>query len=131
MAPMRFVDLPADPRDMGPDRDPGSILGAHGPAFVSCVTMHVPGVTLRKTVYRSLHDAIPDMHDRNPGADGRRLCGVEHVEDIQLWQLPHTGRRQATAQARALERRHRRPVVLVHGWQHIGPCPDPETGARP
>lgn len=121
-----------DDRDTGPERDRDTLLGTKGEAVHSAVTIHVPGVTLRRNVYSALHDQIAASLGRHPDPSGRRLCGVEHVEDIQLWQAPHSGRRELAKVVRQLERQHRRPVVIVHAWQHLGPCPPaspPESGA--
>jgi hypothetical protein len=126
---MQHVPIPIDERDHGDQRDPDTVAGKKGGRSVAAVTAHIPGVTRRDTVYRMLHDQVHSAVHRTDDLDERSLCGVEHVEDIALWQAPHTGRAELRRFVQHLERKHRRPVVIVHGWQHIGPCPTTDAPA--
>lgn len=122
----QWAPLEIDERDnSGPQHDPDTIVGTKG-RVVAGITLHLPGVTLRATVYSELHDQIAGAISRGADLGGKRLCGVEHVEDIQPWQTPHSARAMVQHAIRNAERQHRRPVVIVHGWQHIGPCPPQE-----
>jgi hypothetical protein len=114
---LEFKPLPADPRDSGLDRDPNLAVQKN---TIGAMTLHIPGVSLRAKVYRELHDQIGAMAQRR---DVEKLCGIEHVEDVQYWQVPHAGRASLRKAITALEKQFRRPVVIVNGWQHVGSCP--------
>lgn len=105
-----------DPRDRSPDAR--QHIGRHGHTRAA-MTLHVVGVTSRETIIQNLHRMITQM----PHPDGEApLCGVEHVEDVGIWQTPYTGRDALRRQIVELRRLYRREVVLVHGYQHVGPC---------
>jgi len=110
--------IKVDPRDT--DHEAWKETGGRHGASLSCLTVHIPGVTRRRSV-ASLHKMIA-QRPRDEGLPGE-LCGVEHVEDVGIWQVPHTGRDLLRRQVARLGAQYLRPVVLVQAWQHVGPCP--------
>lgn len=113
-----YVTLPATEHDRGPDAL--ATAAPHGPGQY-CVAIYVPGVEgHREAVVSTVHHEIVGT---DPSVS---LCGVHHVEDVESWQIPHAGRRMANRQIRKLERQFGRPVQLLRGWQHAGPCPEVE-----
>lgn len=115
--------LEVDPRDHGPDHPMARYGNIRG-----CATLHVPGVTDRAAVTASVHKVIM----QTPHLDGEPdLCGVEHAEDVGIWQTPYTGRSALRRQIAQLGAKHHRPVVIVQGYQHVGPCPTDQTPKDP
>lgn len=128
LLPANALDVPADgrlhglapdPRDQdGPQRDHKTAIGKHGHTFDG-LTLHVVGLTTREELTTGVHNMIRQM----PRGEGVELCGVEHMEDIGIWQTPHTGRDALRREVVRLRQFHRREVVIIHGYQHVGPCP--------
>lgn len=110
-------ELPVDQRDRGEQWRAN--LGRHGHTL-ACCTVHIPGVTDRDVMVGAVHKMIESKPQE---ANAKPLCGVRHVEDIGIWQTPHTGRAELRREVARLGAQHRRPVVLVQGFQHFGPCP--------
>jgi hypothetical protein len=107
--------LAIDPRDQGPD---AHHIGRHGHTRAG-MTLHVVGVTTREQIEDQIHRMIEQM----PHPEGEApLCGVRHMEDVGIWQTPYSGRDALRREIVRLRRLHRREVVLVHGYQHVGPC---------
>lgn len=113
-----FQRMKIDPRDQEPGH--GELVAPHGHAQY-CVVSHVPGRSDRATIVRTAHAAIRDLARREePPAV---LCGIDHQEDVEMWQLPHSLRPAAKEViTRARGQYGRLPVVLVRVWQHHGPC---------
>ena len=72
--------LAVDPRDESPD---GRVVGA--------LTLHVAGVTDRAAVETSLRRMVEQMPRPADETMQGPLCGVQHVEDIGIWQTPYSG----------------------------------------
>jgi hypothetical protein len=75
--------------------------------------------TVRDAAAAQLGQAITGMQHRQ---DRLPLCGVNHAEDIQVWQAPKPMQRELTRALRACKRENGRPGSLVRVWQHYGPC---------
>ena len=110
--------LTVDPRDRKPDASHVSRLGR----VVGALTLHVVGVTDRETVETSLRQMVEQMPRPADETMQGPLCGVQHVEDIGIWQTPYSGRDVLRREIVRLRRQHCREVVIVHGYQHVGPC---------
>ena len=92
--------LAVDPRDESPDGR--EHIGRHGHTRDG-MTLHVVGVTTRERIEDQIHSMIEQM----PHPDGEApLCGVQHVEDIGIWQTPYSGRDALRRQIVRLRRRH-------------------------
>lgn len=114
---VEFVSIEPDERDRGPAA--AKVAAPHGQA-VYCIGAYVPGVDgHREAIIEVAHRQIPLM---DPTVAGQ-LCGVRHAEDVEPWQMPHTGRASANRHLRHLKRMTGRPGQLLRAWQHTGPCP--------
>jgi hypothetical protein len=115
-----YVDLPLSDEDKGPEaRDRAA---PHGPAQYGCA-IYVPGVEgHRDKVVATLHREIAGGGLSHPDLPDRTLCGVQHWEDIETWQLPTVGKRETSREVRRLQRHLGRPVQVVRCWQHLGDC---------
>lgn len=89
----------------------------NGPG-IYIVGIYAPGTSMTlERVGRAGHVQI------RAAADGRVLCGVEHYEHIEAWQIPWDyGRTAANRAVREASRTSGRPSAIVRAWQHYGPC---------
>lgn len=110
-----YISLPVSEQDKGADAVRQHM--PHGPGHYGA-SIYVPGVDgHRDAVVATLHREI------SAGAFGdETLCGIPHAEDIEPWQIPHSGRRNTNREMRSQQRRYGRPVQLVRAWQHTGDC---------
>lgn len=112
-----YISLPVDEQDKG--EEAVQQAAPHGPGHYG-MSIYIPGIDgHRDAVVATIHREL------SGGAMGDQvLCGVQHAEDIETWQIPHSARRHANRELRSQQRRHGRPVQLVRAWQHTGNCGD-------
>lgn len=110
------------------DRDPVSVgtSAPHGDAVyvITPYPREASGV-LRALGVQVGHREIAALADGL--ADGAVLCGVQHAEDIEAWQAPHSARTRLNRLLRDKERETGRRWALLRCWQHRGPCPTNDT----
>lgn len=112
-----------DPRDRHPDDV--RLAAPHGDAEYG-VTLFQYGTRGNR---RQAVAAVLSAMRARAATTGTTLCGVDHDEDVQVDQLPHTGRRSARRALRDAARMRGGHWGLVRVWQHTGPCPDTATDA--
>ena len=111
---IRLVSVPT------PDLDSAGVALAmpHGAANYA-LSIYVPGITgHRAKIVAGAHRQIVATPSEGD------LCGVEHSEDAEPWQLPGAFRTQINRAMRAATREAGRPVQLVRCWQHTTACPE-------
>lgn len=110
-----FVTIPLDPRDEHPDDK--AAIAPHGHDVVYAVSMYRRGTPGRRE--KVIADAVASSAAMAPGD---ALCCVHHAEDIEVHELPHSGRRTARRALRDAARDHGGTWQLVRIWQHRGQC---------
>lgn len=117
----RYVSLPIDAADQCEQaRD---TVAPHGTNVAYCLTIYPGGVPGARELHATTaHREIAAGALRSTG--GILLCGVQHVEDIKPWQVPHSARTQMNRELRKRRRETGVEWLVIRCWQHHGThCP--------
>ncbi len=114
----RYVELPIDERDR--DADVRALAAPHGPAVYLISAYQAGNSASRDQVVAGTHRALVGRAADDTPAE---LCGVQHSEDIEPFQVPYSARSLVNRQLRAAQRQTGHKYALVRCWQHMGPCP--------
>jgi hypothetical protein len=105
----------------GPWTDDRHLACPHGAGLYMFTSYPVGVAGARDRFVEVAHREIEALAEQT----GITPCREPHVEDIELWQIPHSGRAQVRAACRQMEHQTGRHVAILRCWRHSGgACPD-------
>ncbi len=123
-AGIEYVSLPLQTEPQG-----SAVVAPHGSARYGTSTYHAGIDGSREEAIAGVHAEIRSGMALDGGRPPSDLCGVEHAEDVQVWQMPKEVQPSLNRYLRKLKRMTGRTALVVRCWQHLGPCEQAEAAS--